>query len=114
MSRVLAFHLNDARAPLGSGLDRHEHIGRGHLGLPAFRLLLNDPRFATVPEGAGDAEGSRAPGRPAQSGDAAAAAPRQRDVVTPTRRQRALTGQVEHFGEIGMHTFWPKDTSRSL
>jgi deoxyribonuclease IV len=50
MSRVLAFHLNDARAPLGSGLDRHEHIGRGHLGLPAFRLLLNDPRFATVPK----------------------------------------------------------------
>jgi deoxyribonuclease IV len=50
MSRVLAFHLNDARAPLGSGLDRHEHIGRGQLGLPAFRLLLNDPRFATVPK----------------------------------------------------------------
>jgi deoxyribonuclease IV len=50
MSRVLAFHLNDARAPLGSGLDRHEHIGRGYLGLPTFRLLLNDPRFATVPK----------------------------------------------------------------
>jgi deoxyribonuclease-4 len=50
ISRVLAFHLNDARAPLGSGLDRHEHIGRGHLGLPAFRLLLNDPRFAAVPK----------------------------------------------------------------
>jgi deoxyribonuclease-4 len=47
---VLAFHLNDARAPLGSGLDRHEHIGRGQLGLPAFRLLLNDPRFAAVPK----------------------------------------------------------------
>jgi deoxyribonuclease-4 len=50
MSRVLAFHLNDARAPLGSGLDRHEHIGQGYLGLPAFRLLLNDPRFAAVPK----------------------------------------------------------------
>jgi deoxyribonuclease IV len=50
MNRVLAFHLNDARAPLGSGLDRHEHIGRGYLGLPAFRLLLNDPRFAGVPK----------------------------------------------------------------
>src|SRR4029453_12457729 len=33
--RVLAFHLNDARAPFGSGLDRHEHIGRGFLGLAA-------------------------------------------------------------------------------
>ena len=50
LSRVLAFHLNDARAPLGSGLDRHEHIGVGFLGLGAFRCLLNDRRFARVPK----------------------------------------------------------------
>ena len=50
LGRVLAFHLNDASAPLGSGLDRHEHIGRGRLGLRAFRLLLNDRRFARVPK----------------------------------------------------------------
>ncbi len=48
--RVLAFHLNDAKAPLGSGLDQHEHIGRGALGLRPFRLLLNDRRFARVPK----------------------------------------------------------------
>jgi deoxyribonuclease-4 len=48
--RVLAFHLNDARAPFGSGLDRHEHIGRGNLGLAPFRLLLNDRRFAHAPK----------------------------------------------------------------
>jgi deoxyribonuclease-4 len=48
--RVLAFHLNDSRAPLGSGLDRHEHIGRGCLGLRAFRRLLNDRRFMRVPK----------------------------------------------------------------
>src|SRR5262249_26236567 len=48
--RVIAFHLNDARAPLGSGLDRHENIGRGRLGLPPFRLLLNDPSVAGVPK----------------------------------------------------------------
>jgi deoxyribonuclease-4 len=48
--RVLAFHLNDAKAPLGSGLDRHENIGRGFLGLRPFRLLLNDRRFARVPK----------------------------------------------------------------
>jgi len=48
--RVLAFHLNDARAPLGSGLDRHEHIGRGFLGLRGFRRLMNDRRFARVPK----------------------------------------------------------------
>ena len=46
---VVAFHLNDAKAPLGSGLDRHEHIGKGHIGLAAFRLLLNDRRFGRVP-----------------------------------------------------------------
>src|SRR2546426_10026119 len=48
--RVLAFHLNDAKAPFASGLDRHEHIGRGFLGLAAFRRLLNDRRFARVPK----------------------------------------------------------------
>jgi deoxyribonuclease-4 len=48
-SRVLAFHLNDSRGALGSGLDRHEHIGRGALGLRPFRRLLTDPRFARVP-----------------------------------------------------------------
>jgi deoxyribonuclease-4 len=50
LSALLAFHLNDARAPLGSGLDRHEHIGRGHLGLEPFRRLLNDRRLAGVPK----------------------------------------------------------------
>jgi deoxyribonuclease-4 len=50
LGRVLAFHLNDAGAPLGSGLDRHAHIGRGHLGLAPFRFLLNDRRFARVPK----------------------------------------------------------------
>ena len=47
--RVRAFHLNDAKAPCGSGLDRHEKIGRGKMGLAAFRLLMNDRRFARVP-----------------------------------------------------------------
>ncbi len=50
LERVLAFHLNDAKAPLGSGLDRHENIGRGALGLVPFRLLLNDRRFTRVPK----------------------------------------------------------------
>lgn len=50
LGRVLAFHLNDARAELGSGLDRHEHIGRGRLGLRPFRALLNDRRLARIPK----------------------------------------------------------------
>jgi deoxyribonuclease IV len=49
IGRVLAFHLNDAKQPLGSGLDRHEKIGRGHLGVEPFRWLVNDRRFARVP-----------------------------------------------------------------
>ena len=50
LSRVLAFHLNDAKAGLGSGLDRHEHIGEGRLGLAPFRWLLRDARFTRVPK----------------------------------------------------------------
>ncbi|HEV2972976.1 MAG TPA: deoxyribonuclease IV [Pirellulales bacterium] len=46
---VKAFHLNDSKRELGSRVDRHEHIGKGHLGLDAFRLLLNDPRFQKIP-----------------------------------------------------------------
>jgi deoxyribonuclease-4 len=49
LGRLMAFHLNDSRRDLGSRLDRHEHIGRGWIGREAFRLLVNDPRFASVP-----------------------------------------------------------------
>jgi deoxyribonuclease IV len=49
LRQVRAFHLNDAKAPLGSGLDRHEKIGRGRLGRQAFRWLMTDRRFARVP-----------------------------------------------------------------
>lgn len=49
VERVGAFHLNDSKTPRGSRVDRHEHIGRGRLGLEPFRLLLADPRFRGVP-----------------------------------------------------------------
>lgn len=49
LDRVRAFHLNDSKKPLGSRVDRHEHIGKGHLGLEPFRLLLNDRRFRKIP-----------------------------------------------------------------
>jgi deoxyribonuclease-4 len=42
-------HLNDAKGDLGSRLDRHEHIGRGRMGLEPFRMLLNDHRFRDLP-----------------------------------------------------------------
>jgi deoxyribonuclease IV len=49
LRRVRTFHLNDAKAPLGSGLDRHEKIGAGAMGAAPFRLLMRDRRFARVP-----------------------------------------------------------------
>jgi deoxyribonuclease-4 len=45
LSRLWAFHVNDSLRPFASRRDRHAHIGRGHLGLEPFRLLVNDPRF---------------------------------------------------------------------
>lgn len=50
VENVGAFHLNDSKKPLGSRVDRHEHIGKGEIGIEAFRLLLNDPRFARIPK----------------------------------------------------------------
>ncbi len=49
LDRLRAFHLNDSKRPLGSRVDRHEHIGRGEIGLAPFRRLLNDARFAALP-----------------------------------------------------------------
>jgi deoxyribonuclease-4 len=43
---VRLWHCNDAKAPRGSKLDRHQHIGKGTIGKEAFRRLLNDERFA--------------------------------------------------------------------
>jgi deoxyribonuclease-4 len=47
--RLKVFHVNDSKRPLGSRVDRHEHIGQGHVGLTAFRRLVNDPRFTALP-----------------------------------------------------------------
>jgi deoxyribonuclease-4 len=49
LERVRAFHLNDCKKDLGCRVDRHEHIGKGFLGLEAFRHLLNDERFDGLP-----------------------------------------------------------------
>src|SRR6202165_836997 len=41
LDRVYVLHVNDSKTPLGSRVDRHEHIGRGKIGLEAFRRILN-------------------------------------------------------------------------
>ena len=46
---LLAVHLNDSRGSLGSGIDRHEHIGEGEIGLSGFRMLMNDSRLTETP-----------------------------------------------------------------
>jgi len=48
-SRLKAFHLNDSKKPCASRVDRHEHIGKGCIGVEPFRWLLNDRRFARLP-----------------------------------------------------------------
>jgi len=50
LDRLRVFHFNDAKCELGSGRDRHEHIGRGLLGGQAFAHILKDKRFASVPK----------------------------------------------------------------
>jgi deoxyribonuclease IV len=46
LERVFVFHVNDSKTPLGSRVDRHEHIGKGRIGRQAFKLLLNHARLA--------------------------------------------------------------------
>jgi deoxyribonuclease IV len=50
IENVGAFHLNDSKKGLGSRVDRHEHIGKGELGLDAFSFVVNDARFARIPK----------------------------------------------------------------
>jgi deoxyribonuclease-4 len=49
IERLAAFHLNDSKKEFHSRVDRHEHIGKGFIGVVAFRLLMNDKRFWGLP-----------------------------------------------------------------
>ena len=50
LGRLAGVHVNDSRKELGSRVDRHDHIGKGTIGLTGFRMLMNDPRLAQVPK----------------------------------------------------------------
>ena len=50
LDRLAALHLNDSRTALGSRVDRHEHIGKGKIGLDAFRFIMRDRRFSKIPK----------------------------------------------------------------
>ena len=46
LDRVAVIHVNDSKTALGSRIDRHEHIGKGKIGLEAFRAILNHALLA--------------------------------------------------------------------
>jgi deoxyribonuclease-4 len=48
IANLLCFHLNDSKGGLGSHLDRHQHIGEGQIGIPAFRYIMN--HFPDIPK----------------------------------------------------------------
>jgi deoxyribonuclease-4 len=50
LDRLVAFHVNDSKRELGSRVDRHEHIGKGKIGIQGFSFLMNDSRFQNIPK----------------------------------------------------------------
>jgi deoxyribonuclease-4 len=48
--RLVAIHVNDSKTGCGSRVDRHEHIGKGRIGLDAFRFIMRSPRFHKIPK----------------------------------------------------------------
>ncbi len=50
LDRLKCFHMNDTKKELGSRVDRHEHIGKGKIGLKGFKFIMNDKRLEKVPK----------------------------------------------------------------
>jgi deoxyribonuclease-4 len=50
IDRLRVIHVNDTERALGSHSDRHAAIGKGILGLNAFRMLMQDPRLSEIPK----------------------------------------------------------------
>ena len=49
IDQLVAVHANDAKVEFGSGIDRHENIGKGHIGIDGFQAIMSDPSFQDVP-----------------------------------------------------------------
>jgi deoxyribonuclease-4 len=49
IDNVKVIHTNDSKTPFNSHVDRHENIGKGHIGLDGFRRILNHPKLKTKP-----------------------------------------------------------------
>lgn len=50
LSHLYAFHLNDSMKPLGSRRDRHAHLGKGEIGLEAFKFIMTHPKLREIPK----------------------------------------------------------------
>jgi deoxyribonuclease-4 len=48
--RLAAIHVNDSKTVRGSRVDRHEHVGKGKIGLEAFRFIMRDRHFRKIPK----------------------------------------------------------------
>jgi len=49
LDKLRIIHMNDSKKEFGSRRDRHEHIGKGHIGIEAFRNIVNDKRLKKIP-----------------------------------------------------------------
>lgn len=50
LDRLKCFHINDSKKELGSRVDRHDHIGKGFIGLEGFSNIMNDKRLVNIPK----------------------------------------------------------------
>jgi deoxyribonuclease-4 len=50
LDKLKCIHMNDSKKPLGSKVDRHEHIGKGFIGLQGFTNIMNDKRIEHIPK----------------------------------------------------------------
>jgi deoxyribonuclease-4 len=50
LDKLKVIHINDSKKELGSRVDRHEHVGKGKIGLEGFRYFMNDSYFRKIPK----------------------------------------------------------------
>lgn len=49
IENLVAVHANDSKIPFGGGVDRHENIGEGNIGIQGFEIIMNHPAFIDIP-----------------------------------------------------------------